>query len=124
MTENAAADSIQAVVDEIDRTRRELTETARALVAKADVKTLARDKARDTTALAREKARDTTALAREKARDTTALARGKSALAREKAAEVAGRVSGSGPGVPAYLVVAAAGAALLAGWLIVRRVRG
>ncbi len=114
MTEDAAADSIQAVVDEIDRTRRELTETARALVAKTDVKTLARDKKADVKALAREKARD-----------TTALARGKSALARQKAAEVAGRVSGSGPGVPAYLVVAAAaGAALLAGWLIVRRVRG
>jgi Protein of unknown function (DUF3618) len=113
MTEHAAADSIQAVVDEIDRTRRELSETARALVAKADVKALARDKKADVQALAREKARD-----------TTALARGKSALAREKAAEVAGRVSGSGPGVPAYLVVAAAGAALLAGWLIVRRVRG
>lgn len=114
MTEDAAADSIEAVVDEIDRTRRELSETARALVAKADVKTLARDKARDTTALARGK----TALARDKALDKTALAR-------DKAAEVAGRVSGSGPGVPAYLVVAAAaGAALLAGWLIVRRVRG
>jgi succinyl-CoA synthetase beta subunit len=82
----APPESLQALTEEIDRTRQELGETVEALVAKVDVK----------------------------------------ARARDKAAELAGRVSGTASQLKdadsqvKVLLAITAGGALLAGWLTVR----
>jgi hypothetical protein len=49
MTEETAGSSVQALTEEIDRTRAQLGETVEALAAKADVKARARDKAAEVT---------------------------------------------------------------------------
>jgi hypothetical protein len=82
-------EDLQALTEEIDRTRQELGETVEALVAKVDVK----------------------------------------ARAREKAAELAGRVSAAASRVQdadsqeKALLAIVVGGALLAGWLTVRQRR-
>jgi hypothetical protein len=114
---SAPPDNPQALQAEIERTREQLGDTVEALFAKADVKALARAKA------ARTRGRLLAAVrpARQRVTDQTARA---SALFRETTPdpmqEAAKRAAQAARkrGVP----VAVAGlAAVLAGWLIVRR---
>jgi len=111
----APPEGLEALTEEIGRKRQELGETAKALVAKTDV----------------------TARVREKAAEVAGRVSGKASQVKETAAARMGSAGAAVPGRvrraakqtasrarqrPAQLA-AAAGGALLAGWLIVRRRR-
>ena len=106
MTENTPRDSVQALTDEIDRTREQLGETVEALAAKADVKARARDKAADLTGHV--------ASAADQLREQAAA----------RASQVCGGLAGKVTGARRTAAVAVAVAGItLAGWLFARRGR-
>ena len=92
----------QAILDDIDRTREQLGETIEALAAKADVQAQAKRKAAEAQAQARQRATEVAGTARRQASRAVAAAGGR----------------------PQRVAVAvAAGAALLAGLLVIRKLR-
>jgi serine/threonine protein kinase HipA of HipAB toxin-antitoxin module len=103
--------SADALTADIERTRQELGETVEALVAKADVKTRAQDRAAEVAGSLRGKARTAIGRAREGARGV-----------KEKAAGH-GPVTQAMRGGRVYSVAAVTGTALLLAWLTVRRRR-
>lgn len=100
--ETTSGDGKQAIVEDIERTREQLGETVEALAAKADVKAQAKQKATEVQAQAKQKATEVAGTARRQAGRALAVVG-------EHRQQVA--------------VTAAAGAALLAGILVIRKLR-
>jgi hypothetical protein len=116
---DAAPDTLQALTDEIERTRAELGETVEALAAKADVKARAQEKAAD----ARRAIMDAGSQVKDQVTNGTAQAAATIwNAAPEPVQRAAKRAADSARQRRAPLAMAA-GAALLAGWLIARRRR-
>ena len=126
----------EAILADIDRTREQLGETVEALAAKADVKAQAQQKVADVKAQAQQKAADARALAVQKTADVTGTIKASVAGPASKVRETGASVWESAPEpvqrqtrtVAARISqyrrpIAGVAASLLAGWLIVRRVR-
>lgn len=127
-TGDAVPDSPEALAEDIQRTREELGETVQALVAKTDVKTRAQQSAAEVSGHLKERARGFKDQLSSRTGELNGEAMGKAAQAREAAwnsapepvrrnAQRAAQVIRQRP-VP---VLAIAGAALIAGWLVFRR---
>jgi hypothetical protein len=88
------AQSQQEIQREIERTREHLGETVEELVAKADVKTRAKDKAAEVKAKAQDKAAEVKAKAQDKAAEVKAKAQDRAGEVKAKAQDRAGEVPG------------------------------
>jgi Protein of unknown function (DUF3618) len=127
---DAPTGDVQALTDEIERTRMQLGETVEALAAKADVKARAQQKAADAKARAQEKAADAKQTILEvggqvKDQVTSGTAQAAATVwnrTPEPVQRAAKRAADSARQRRAPLAMAV-GAALLVGWLIARRRR-
>ena len=122
--------SEQDIQAEIEQTRERLGETVEELVAKADVKARAKDKAAELKAKAQVKAAEAKTTAQEKAAEVKAKAQGQAGdlpgqvqAARTKAAELSSKVSQHQLVQRRWPVSAVAGAVVIAGLIIVWRRR-
>ena len=122
--------SEQDIQAEIEQTRERLGETVEELVAKADVKARAKDKAAELKAKAQVKAAEAKTTAQEKAAEVKAKAQsqagdlpGQVQAARTKAAELSSKVSQHQLVQRRWPVAAVAGAVVIAGLIIVWRRR-
>ena len=118
----APPEGMQALTEEIERTRAELGETVETLVAKADVKARARDKAAEVAGRvsgAASQVKGTASQVKEQAATRVGAA---SAAAPEPVRRAASRAAGIARQREVLLAVAVGGA-LLAGWLAVRQRR-
>jgi ABC-type transporter Mla subunit MlaD len=123
MTEQSTPDNVQALTDEIERTREQLGETVERLAAKADVQAVAREKATEVTARVTDGATRVKRQVATRAERAWGELTGNTAQVKDQAATRARQAWGefSSDTVRArraYIAVAAG--ALLAGWLIAR----
>jgi hypothetical protein len=111
----APPDNLQALTEEIERTRTELGETVEALAAKADVKARAQDRAAD--------AKQTILDVGGQVKSGTAQAAATVWNAAPEPVQRAAKRAADGARQRRAPLAAAAAAALLVGWLIARRRR-
>ncbi len=118
----APPESLEALTEEIGHARKELGETVEALVAKADVPVRAREKAAELAGLVSSKASQVKETASQVKVQAAARMGSAGAAAPGRVRRAAKQAASRARQRPAQLA-AAAGGALLAGWLIVRRRR-
>lgn len=118
----APPESLQALTDEIERTREELGETVEALVAKADVKARARDKATEVAGRVSSMASQVKGTASQVKEQAAARAGTAGAAAPEPVRRAASRAVSIAQ-KRQILIAIAIGGAVLAGWLTVRQRR-